>query len=365
MSNKLYCKNPWNCLELNNDGRCFFCNPCFSNFNSIGNIFEQDIDEIWNGPKAQEYRRDIIEKKYTFCNYDVCNGNKSEELISNDLIAPYPEYINIGYDYTCAQKCIICRDEIKVLPKEETEKWESKLATHILPITSNVKYMFINCRGEFFDSIHTQKMTAAILNNNPNIKVEFISNGIKCTEENLKKHNLLDKLYKVHISLHAAKRKTYKQIFRNDKFDVVMKNIKFISNLKKSGKINDFEIMFVITDANYKDMPDFVRLAEKLEAKAVFSACIGGYAEYIKNREDYAVFYQNHHNYNDFVKMLKMPIFNSSHCFLPNYLRELKQVDFSHSTKNKLKFFMRKYLKMKLEQSTDDIQIFDHDTYKK
>lgn len=364
MSKELYCKNPWNCLELNNDGRCFFCNPCFSNFNSIGNIFEQEIDEIWNGQKAQEYRRDIIEKKYTFCNYDVCNGNKSETLISNNLIAPYPEYINVGYDYTCGQRCTICRDEYKALPEEECKKWEDRLESHILPITSNAKYMFVNCRGEFFDSKHTQKMVAAILNNNPNIKVDFISNGIKCTEENLKKHNLLDKIFKVHISLHSATRKTYKKIFRVDKFNDVMKNVEYISGLKKSGQIQEFEIMFVITDSNYKDMPAFVKLAEKLDARAAFSACIGGYAEYIMDREEYAVFYQNHHNYNSFVKMMKNPIFNSKHCWLPNYLRELKPVSFSHSMKNKLKYYAKKILKLKLEQSTDEIQIFDHDTYK-
>lgn len=364
MDDFLYCKNPWNCLELNNDGKCFFCNPCFSNFNLIGNIFEQDIDEIWNGERAQQYRKDVLEKKYTYCNYDNCNGNKSAECKYTDLIAPYPEYINIGYDYTCTQRCIICRDKHQMLPEEDQKKWESRLETHLLPITSQAKYMFINCRGEFFDSKHTQKMCSAILNNNPNIKVDFISNGIKCTEENLRAHNLLDRVFKIHISLHSAKRSTYKKIFRVDMFNQVMTNVRYISSLKKSGKIQDFEIMFVICDANYKDMPAFVRLAEELDARAAFSACIGGYAQYIMNREDYAVFYQNHHNYNDFVRMLKNPIFNSKHCFLPDYLRKLEPVPFKHSVENNLKYIARKVFHAKLEQQKDNIQIFSHDTYK-
>ncbi len=364
MEEKLFCKNPWNCLELNNDGKCFFCNPCFSNFNLIGNIFEQDIDDIWNGEKAQQYRRDVMERKYTYCNYDNCNGHKTSELPYTDVIAPYPEYINIGYDYTCAQRCIICRDEHKMLPPEEQKKWEDRLETHILPITSNVKYMFINCRGEFFDSPHTQRMYKAITDNNPDIKVDFISNGIKCTEENLKKFNLYDKIFRVHISLHAATRKTYKKIFRVDMFEQVMKNVRFISSLKKSGKLEDFEIMFVITNENYKDMPAFVKLAEELDARAAFSACIGGYAEYIMNREEYAVFYQNHQNYNNFVKMVKNPVFNSIHCFLPDYLRKLEPVSFGHALENQMKYFGRKYLKMNLEQKKDNIQIFSHDTYK-
>ena len=214
MSRDLFCKNPWNCLELNNDGKCFFCNPCFSNFNLIGNIFEDDIDEIWNGEKAQNFRKDVLEKKYSFCNYENCNGNKASEIPYNELIAPYPEYINIGYDYTCGQRCIICRDDYQALSEDECKKWEDKLETHILPITSQAKYMFVNCRGEFFDSKHTQKMVSSILSNNPSIRVDFISNGIKCTEENLKKHGLFDKIFKIHISLHAASKETYKRIFR-------------------------------------------------------------------------------------------------------------------------------------------------------
>lgn len=364
MQDKLYCKNPWNCLELNNDGKCFFCNPCFSNFHLIGNIFENDINEIWNGEKAQQYRQDILDKKYTYCNYDNCNGNKVAELPFDGVIAPYPEYVNVGYDYTCGQRCIVCRDEFKALPTEECQMWEEKLETHILPITSKAKYIFVNCRGEFFDSNHTQKMVAAILKNNPNIKVDFISNGIKCTEKNLIKHNLLGKIFRIHISLHAATRKTYKKIFRNDKFDDVMKNVRHISELKKSGQIEDFEIMFVITNENYKEMPAFVKLAEELDARAAFSACIGGFTEYTTNREEYAVFYQNHHNYNDFVKILKNPIFKSEHCSLPAYLRELTPVPKKQMFINQLRFFERKFLRMHLEQSKEHIHIFSHDIYK-
>ena len=62
MEDLKFCQNPWNCFEINNDGRCFFCNPCFSNFNAIGNLFEDDIDTIWNGEKAQNYRKDVLEK---------------------------------------------------------------------------------------------------------------------------------------------------------------------------------------------------------------------------------------------------------------------------------------------------------------
>ena len=82
------------------------------------------------------------------------------------------------------------------------------------------------------------------------------------------------------------------------------------------------------------------------------------------NRETYAVFYQNHHDYNDFVKMVKNPIFNSKHCFLPNYLRELQPVSFRESMKNKLRYFARTKLKMNIEQTKDNIHIFSHDTYK-
>ena len=142
-----------------------------------------------------------------------------------------------------------------------------------------------------------------------------------------------------------------------------MENVRFISSLKKSGKLEDFEIMFVITNENYKDMPAFVKMAEELDARAAFSACIGGYDSYILIREEYAVFYQYHRNYNDFVKMVKDPVFNSKHCFLPDYLRNLQPVSWQHSLENKMKYIGRKYFNMDIKQRKDNIQIFSHDTY--
>ena len=46
-----------------------------------------------------------------------------------------------------------------------------------------------------------------------------------------------------------------------------MQNLEWISNLKKSGQIDKLYMAFVVHKLNYKDMPDFVKLADAFGLK--------------------------------------------------------------------------------------------------
>ena len=54
-------------------------------------------------------------------------------------------------------------------------------------------------------------------------------------------------------------------------FDKVMKNLEYISQLKKDQKIDEITLVFIINTLNYKEMKDFVKIAKKLDAKISFS----------------------------------------------------------------------------------------------
>ena len=75
----------------------------------------------------------------------------------------------------------------------------------------------------------------------------------------------------VSVSVHSTNRETYKKILRHDAFDKILKNVELMSEWKKQGRIEQLEISFVTHLLNYKEMPDFVKLAQKLDAKAVFN----------------------------------------------------------------------------------------------
>ncbi len=56
------CKSPWFSLESHLDGKIFPC--CYNMQVQYGNINTSSIDEIWNGPVIQEFRRDLKDLKY-------------------------------------------------------------------------------------------------------------------------------------------------------------------------------------------------------------------------------------------------------------------------------------------------------------
>lgn len=59
----MYCQKPW--TDLNNfsvDGRmdvcCITTGPSQERY-ALGNIFEQDFQEVWNGERMKEFRRTV------------------------------------------------------------------------------------------------------------------------------------------------------------------------------------------------------------------------------------------------------------------------------------------------------------------
>jgi len=54
------CYSPWRALEIRPNGDATFC-PDFPDY-IIGNILEEPFEKIWNGEKAQKFRRLLIEK---------------------------------------------------------------------------------------------------------------------------------------------------------------------------------------------------------------------------------------------------------------------------------------------------------------
>lgn len=335
------CLNPWNYLNIEYDGDCYFCCSIYSiDKKPIGNILEQSFDEIWNGEKAQEFRKSIIEAKYSHCNVNFCKEkyDRFNNLFSNNysqdsLLAENPTVIQFSYDYTCSQRCIFCRDKIKVFSDDLKSIWNENIEKKIIPILKNCKLFILNGGGEIFDSEHSLSVINKIATNFPGIKFELFTNGIKCTQENLKKLGIEDRISLIHISVNAATKETYKKIFRSDNFEKVIDNLKYISELKKENKIKEIHLNFIVNAVNYKDMPKFVKLAEELDFQVSFSPTCPNETKFTQEDEIYNILSPKHYLYNDFIKRLQNPIFKSKHCCI-DFDKNLKPISFFQTIKN-------------------------------
>ncbi len=128
--NGKYCNKLYTWLEVDMHGRCWMCCPSWLPY-PIGNILENSIEEIWNGEKAQELRKQVFTGKWDYCQTtfcpmiqgdhlnnvsDILQGkeyvlpHEKQALISKSLISEQlPTYINFSNDESCNLKCPSCR----------------------------------------------------------------------------------------------------------------------------------------------------------------------------------------------------------------------------------------------------------------
>ena len=128
------CFAPWNLLRIETDGYCYTCSSAYvRDFYCLGNIFTDDISEIWNGEKAQNFRKDKLSREYKYCKTEQChlfarNMNHYSSPPNNDsLLAEWPKYVSLSYDNSCSERCVFCRDNVIVIDKNTAQKWENIL----------------------------------------------------------------------------------------------------------------------------------------------------------------------------------------------------------------------------------------------
>lgn len=321
-----FCSQPFNRIEIYETGDVYNCCPPFINYYSVGNIYKNSFDEIWNSEKIKELRNKILNSDFSVCN-DICNRKNLEEENNkyfSDTVTDYPEEISISSDNACNVRCKICRDEhfhtkydIKTLSEEIENIW--------LPIFKNAKLLRFGCSGEPFASYKEMLIMKEAAKKYPNLKFHFHTNGLLGTEQKLKELGVYDKIDTVTLSLHSASFFTYNKIVRGGNYFRVKNNIKLYSKMKKTGLINHFRMIFVVYSENWKEMPKFVKLARKNNAIAEFWALRANDACKVgKNFEEYSLLNKNNKDYDKFIKLLNNRIFDAPDVVLYPELKHLR-----------------------------------------
>lgn len=348
------CYAPFYLLRVEQDGNCYSCSSAYvKDSYCFGNIFTDDIDDIWNGEKAKLFRKDKLNCEYSFCKRNICNlfasdmcsyFKKPETKEENDSLSccldSYPLYVSLSYDFSCSEKCVFCRDKTYILEPDIASEWESILYTKIIPLLKHAKILEMTCAGELLISKHSQKMLKEIVHYCPDIKLKLFSNGIYCTEEKFSELGILENIEEVCISLHCVKKDTYKKIFRNENFDKVISNIKYIASLKQKGLVKNFCLQFVITRDNYKEIKEFIKFANSVNAIPVFTFVIkNDETEYCKNYYNYSVHEKEHYLYNSFVSVLQDPFVQKN---IPEHLKKYQKISQLLIIKNWFRYIMNK-----------------------
>jgi wyosine [tRNA(Phe)-imidazoG37] synthetase (radical SAM superfamily) len=307
---QFFCERPFTFIEVRNDGNIYPCCIGWTEY-PFGSWEIESFNDVWNGVRAKEFRRSILDGSYRFCKLKRCirYGDKSSFYTQDEIRNRFketcspPEIIDFCHEKVCNVRCVMCRDEHIHSNEAETERLNEKIGNFFLPMMANIRCVTINGEGEALASAHCRKLIKTIAENYPSVKFNLRSNGVLVDKNNFESLGIIDKVQDVIISLHAATKKTYNKIVLNSDFRRIIKNIEWLCSMKKTGKINNIYLIAVISFLNYREMIPFIKLAQRYNAMVTFLEYVKWDTKMGQHYDKMAVFKEWHPQYNKYVRI--------------------------------------------------------------
>lgn len=265
-----FCSAPFTLAEIHWAGDVFLCCPTWVGMRSIGNIFEQSADELWNSMAAQELRAGILDGSFRGCEKHICPlivGNDLPQRTENDPASPFltrgPARVKLCHDDTCNLTCPSCRTHKIVANRERQDRLDGMLHSFILPFLADTKSLCMSGDGDPFASRHYRdvlRLTA----DRPEMRIDLHTNAVLCDQRAWDDCRLAGRVDNLLISIDAATAETYAITRRGGDFQRLLRNLRFLAELRQAGEIKEIDIAFVVQTANYREMPAFVELGREL-----------------------------------------------------------------------------------------------------
>lgn len=327
-----FCSRPWDFFEIQ-EREIYPCCPTWVNDNHIGeNIGDLNIEKVWNGEKAKDFRRSILDGSFKYCNKELCpmianNSLPTKEEVKKGALgdtfstilefglvqADKPNTINLCYDRSCNLRCPSCRSNF-IYYTEKTHKSQfdklTKINDAVLKYVHSTKKRIrlnVTGSGDPFGSLHFFNLLKQLsYRKNPNLHVNLQTNGVLFNE---KRWNELENIHKFDIdtiiSLDAGTEEAYNLTRVGGDWKKVNENLKFIKKLQDESFINDVRLDMVVQNNNYKTIPQFVDIARSYDFRCYVSRIVnwGTFTpvEFMKHN----IFDHQHPNHMDLINVLK------------------------------------------------------------
>ena len=314
--NSCACDTPYNTMWIGKSGTARLCEcPDFLDL-SCGNVGAANPTEVWNSPLAKIIRLSIRNNSYTFCSRNLC-AKLSEEKEQKTLLKrreirenDSPFNINIANDYVCNLHCPSCRKGIYAKNDENAELEIETCTNAILAAgwLDRAGKLLVGGGGETFLSKNYKRVLydGEVKRNS----VIIMTNGTLFTPDEWK--HLEGKYEQIGfmVSVDAATKETYEKVRCGGNFERLMKNMDFLSMLRKEKKVDDVKVILIVQRANYREIPDFIRWAKEKGFDAVNLSHIRNWGSF-KDRDFYdhvSMFDRNGNMNSELAEILKDPV---------------------------------------------------------
>jgi MoaA/NifB/PqqE/SkfB family radical SAM enzyme len=266
---------------------------------------------VWNSEQAQEVRRSVLDGDFSYCSRTMCPMivndalPRSEEVTSPRLrriierretvLEDGPRLIALGHDSSCNLACPSCRVGILMADKAQNERLDSARDRVILPLLRGRNVgLHLTSWGDPFASRHYRSILEALREPEyQGVRLYILTNGLGLTPKVWETMpHLAEKIIALCVSVDAATKETYEDVRRPGQWEVLRENLTVIGELNRAGTFRrnriaagvravgtdllidskdpiGFAMAFVVQSANFREMPDFVKLAEDVGADAV------------------------------------------------------------------------------------------------
>jgi radical SAM protein with 4Fe4S-binding SPASM domain len=274
------CRSPFEYVHIQANGDVYPC--CPSKFGKvIGNLTTQTLEEIWHSDQARAVRDSIVNGTYRFCNASACEylsgtADRGEALSPPDLVAwsasrglldplSSPRVMNFGSDRQCNLACSYCRETVFRPTEADHARIAAIDANVFQSALADTRRIVLLGEGDPFASVfYREKLMRYDWSRHPRLRIKIQTNGLLLNRTMwhaiAASHRAIDW---ISVSVDAASAGTYRQN-RGGDFDMLVRNLDFMANLRALSAIDRFCLNFLVQANNFHEMPEFVRLGRNL-----------------------------------------------------------------------------------------------------
>lgn len=315
------CTYPFESLQYTINGNVTPC--CWSTKYVLGNMYKDEMVDIWNSERMQDFRKTIYDGSYKFCDLEHCpklristedNDVPLDDKIIKEkpvVIEQLPKVLELHYDQTCNLKCPTCRTEI--INHNSLKHENDEILQNLRPFAEVITFGGV---GDPFVSNHIRSFLFSVTYEEiSKVKViGIVTNALlfnKALWENISPA-VKSKTLEISISIDAATLETY-ELNRGGDWNTLLENLQFISSLD----FQDVTISMVVQKNNYKEMKDFILIARKFGFLTLFQR-LGDWNTFSeKEFRDRNIWSPSHMDHEDFLEVYSDPIFQDDDVFFP------------------------------------------------
>lgn len=229
---------------------------------------------IWNHPVFQKVRTAILSGDYdTHCR--TCariTAGHVEKQVAEPWMKPVmelpPKRIWLEHDRLCNLQCPSCRCSLVTKENNDPEQVlrdnkAREICSEFLPTAEELVVM---TSGEPLLSPSTLEILAGCYRY-PQLKIELYTNATLL----LRRWDTLPQgqIYKFNISIDAGSKEVYEKVRPPAKWEHIQETLKFVSTLGRFVQLN-----FVVQEANFTDIPAFIKMCKDLGVHVAHLASI-------------------------------------------------------------------------------------------